>query len=102
MRSPTSNPDSLRMALSLAYGAIGRVIKRRSLFLIGRTRIHLDDVEKLGQFLELEVMLDDDESVDAGMDEARKLMKDLEIEPSRLVERAYIDLIGAQEGRLRG
>src|SRR5205085_2527184 len=57
LRSPTSAPDELRESLALAYGAVGRVKKRRTLFLVGRTRVHLDQVEALGEFLELEVVL---------------------------------------------
>ncbi len=60
--SPTSSPDTLRDALGLAYGVIGRVRKQRLLFMAGRTRIHLDRVEGLGEFLELEVVLRDGES----------------------------------------
>ena len=45
--APTSTPDVLRDTLSLAYGQVGRVRKRRTLFLSGRTRIHLDRVEGL-------------------------------------------------------
>src|SRR5260221_4636980 len=52
--SATASPDSLREALSLAYGQAGRVRKQRTLFMAGRTRIHLDRVEGLGDFLELE------------------------------------------------
>ena len=48
VRSPSPVPDSLREALTLAYGACGRVRKRRTLYMVGRTRVHLDDVEGLG------------------------------------------------------
>ncbi len=51
VRSPTAAPDSLREALELAYGSVGRVIKHRTLFLVGRTRVHLDRVQELGDFL---------------------------------------------------
>jgi predicted adenylyl cyclase CyaB len=97
LRSPTSSPETLREALSLAYGAMGRVLKRRTLFLIGRTRVHLDRVEGLGHFLELEVVLGENESVDAGVKEARDITERLGIEPSQLVEGAYVDLL-AQKG----
>lgn len=49
--SPTRDPDVLRMSLSLAYGQVGRVRKTRTLFIVGRTSIHLDRVEGLGSFL---------------------------------------------------
>jgi adenylate cyclase class IV len=93
LRSPTTDPQSLRESLSLAYGEAGRVKKHRVLFLAGRTRVHLDRVENLGQFLELEVVLADDENSDAGIREAHALMEKLHVKPSQLIEDAYIDLL---------
>ena len=74
LRSPTREPDTLRESLTLAYGEAGRVRKHRTLFLAGRTRIHLDRVEGLGDFLELEVVLRENEASDAGVREAHELM----------------------------
>lgn len=96
LRSPTSAPEAMRDALSLAYGAIGRVRKHRTLFLAGRTRIHLDRIEGLGHFLELEVVLADDESSDAGIREAHSVMQKLGIQTSQLIEGAYLDLHARQ------
>jgi predicted adenylyl cyclase CyaB len=93
LRSPTSSPDSLRESLSLAYGQVGRVRKHRVLFLVGRTRVHLDKVDQLGHFLELEVVLADDEPSDAGVQEARELMELLDIKQYHLIEDAYVDLL---------
>ena len=93
LRSPTSAPETLRELLSLAYGQTGRVQKHRTVFLIGRTRVHLDRVAELGHFLELEVMLDEHEPSEAGVREAHELMARLGVEPSQLVEGAYVDLL---------
>jgi predicted adenylyl cyclase CyaB len=93
VRTPTAAPDSLRETLALAYGEVGRVRKRRTLFLAGRTRIHLDIVENLGHFLELEVVLREDESTEAGVREAEELMQRLGVQPSQLIDRAYVDLL---------
>jgi predicted adenylyl cyclase CyaB len=93
VRTPTRSPDSLRDALTLAYGEVGRVRKRRVLFMVGRTRIHLDEVEGLGDFLELEVVLRENESTDAGVREAEALMARLQVQPSQLIDRAYVDLL---------
>ena len=91
--SPTSSPDTLREALTLAYGQAGRVRKRRTLFLAGRTRIHLDRVENLGDFLELEVVMADGAPAETGVAVAHDLLAKLDVAPSRLIERAYVDLL---------
>jgi predicted adenylyl cyclase CyaB len=83
----------LREVLSHAFGQCGRIQKRRTLFLVGPTRIHLDQVNGLGEFLELEVVLKDGDSLEAGVTEAHALMKRLAIEPSQLIEGAYVDLL---------
>lgn len=96
VRSPTQSPDSLRDVLTLAYGMAGRVIKHRTLFLVGRTRIHLDRVQGLGDFLELEVVLNDDEPSAVGEREAQGLLVQLGIAPDQLVSSAYVDLLNTQ------
>jgi predicted adenylyl cyclase CyaB len=93
VRTPTAAPDSLREALTLAYGAVGRVRKHRTLFLAGRTRIHLDAVEDLGDFLELEVVLHEGEPLENGVREAQRLMQQLGVTPSQLIDQAYVDLL---------
>jgi len=96
LRSSTSTPEVLRESLSLAYGQAGRVVKHRTLFLVGRTRVHLDRVEGLGHFLELEVVLGENEPSEAGVREAHGLMSRLGIEPQQLVEGAYVELFGGE------
>ena len=91
--SPTASPDTLREALTLAHGQAGRVRKQRTLFLVGRTRVHLDRVDGLGDLMELEVVLGDDEPAEAGVAEAHALMARLGVDPGRLVEGAYVDLL---------
>lgn len=90
--SPTTAPDVLRESLSLGYGQIGRVRKHRTLFMIGRTRVHLDMVEGLGHFLELEVVLTEGESSETGILVANDLLNKIGIASSQLIEGAYIDL----------
>ena len=97
VRTPTAAPDSLRETLALAFGVVGRVRKNRTLFIAGRTRIHLDIVENLGHFLELEVVLREDESTDVGVREAHELMQGLGVAPSQLVDRAYVDLLASSK-----
>jgi predicted adenylyl cyclase CyaB len=91
--SPTTSPDTLRHALTLAHGQAGRVRKHRVLFLVGRTRVHLDRVAGLGDFMELEVVLADGETLEAGVREAHDLRERLGILQSSLIEGAYVDLL---------
>lgn len=95
----THEPDALRAALTLAYGAAGRVKKTRTLLIAGQTRIHLDDVEGLGHFMELEVVLRDDQTPEDGEAIAHELMARLGVGPDALIDRAYVDLILAKERR---
>jgi len=90
----TDSPDALRETLSLAYGQSGRVKKHRTLFTFGRTRIHLDSVEGLGDYMELEVMMADGEACEAGKQEAYEIMARLGVQKSQLVGAAYVDLLG--------
>ncbi len=81
----------------MSNGQEGRVVKHRTLFLVGRTRVHLDRVQGLGDFMELEVVLADGEDAEAGMREAHALMARLGIAPEALVQGAYHDLLRAIE-----
>lgn len=97
VRSPTTSPGTLRQTLTLAYGQAGRVRKQRTLFLTGRTRIHLDRVEGLGDFLELEVVLAEDEPTEAGNAIADELLARLGIASGQLLATAYVDLLADRQ-----
>lgn len=89
----TSEPDKLCGMLGEALGVRGVVRKRRTLYMCGQTRIHLDEVEGLGDFLELEVVLSDEQSVADGTAVAVSVMADLGIADEDLLDVAYIDMI---------
>ena len=91
--SHTSDPANLKRVLELAYGIRGMVRKTRYLYLVGQTRVHLDDVEELGQFMELEVVLTEGQSNAEGQTIAEGLMARLGVEKTDLLEGAYMDLL---------
>jgi predicted adenylyl cyclase CyaB len=95
----TSSPGTLRDLLARALGSAGRVRKERRLYLVDRTRIHLDQVEGLGSFVELEVVLVDGESAEQGVEVAHRIMKSLGITESQLVRGAYVDLLAGSATR---
>lgn len=94
--SETHDPDSLRETLTLAYGATGRVIKQRTLFMLGHTRLHLDRVKGLGDYLEFEVVLGENDTPEQGIAIAEELLERLEIDRQELVDQAYVDLLNAK------
>lgn len=67
------------------------------MFLVGKARVHLDEVEGLGCFAELEVVLDDADTVEIGRAIAAELMAALSISVSDLISGAYIDLLEASQ-----
>jgi len=69
------------------------VKKTRYLYLVGQTRVHLDDVEGLGQFMELEVVMREGQSDAEGQAIAEELMSRLRVERGDLIEGAYMDLL---------
>lgn len=89
----SSEPENLKRVLEPAYGIRGIVRKTRYLYLVGQTRVHLDDVEGLGQFMELEVVLGEGQSDAEGQAIAQGLMAELGVESGDLLEGAYMDLL---------
>jgi adenylate cyclase len=91
--APVEEPASLAEALTGALGVRGVVRKQRTLYRIGQTRVHLDEVEGLGTYLELEVVLAPEQSPADGDEIAGDLMRRLGIPAASLVAEAYVDLL---------
>jgi adenylate cyclase class IV len=94
-RCACRNAAALADALTAVLPLAGVVKKQREVFLAGRTRIHLDRVDGLGAFVELEVVLAPGEPPGPGEAEARDLLAALGIPDSSLVAGAYLDLLQA-------
>lgn len=87
-------------ALTAALGVAGVVRKRREVFLIDNVRIHLDEVDGLGDFLEMEAVIstsDEDEQATARLD---VLMREFGILPENLLAGAYVDMLADIVGRI--
>ena len=96
VRASTSDAAALREALSRAHAVIGRVRKTRLLLLVGQTRIHLDRFESLGDFIELEVVLRDEQSEAEGSAIAEALLARLDIADQQREAGSYLDLLTAR------
>ena len=91
--SETLEPKEMRTVLEKALGIRGIVRKQRWLYRVGNTRIHLDEVEGLGSFMELEVVLSRGQNKEEGEQTAVELMARLGIADQYLIEGAYLDLL---------
>ena len=92
----TAEPWTLLEILTRTVGTSGVVRKRRSLYLVGQTRIHIDHVDGLGEYLELEVVLAPGQSDAEGQNIAMELLGHFSIDRSQCVAVAYVDLLRAK------
>lgn len=89
-------PAPMRELLERALEGAGRVVKQRWLLHVGQTRIHLDRVAGLGDFMELEVVLREDQSQDEGTAIAEGLMRELGLARAERIAGAYVDLLAGR------
>ena len=94
VRAPAGDAALTREALHAALGTTVIVSKRRRLFVWEAVRIHLDDVEGLGTFVELEALVGPDFG-DEGTARRKvdRLRSELAIADDALVSVAYSDLL---------
>ncbi|XP_011694777.1 PREDICTED: uncharacterized protein LOC105454108 [Wasmannia auropunctata] len=88
--------ESMEDILSRSIGVLGVVKKTRLLFIVGQTRVHIDKVDGLGNFVELEVVLQKDQDIKTAQKIADNLMEALLIKEDDLIAEAYIDLLNSK------
>ncbi|HZW81330.1 MAG TPA: class IV adenylate cyclase [Candidatus Deferrimicrobiaceae bacterium] len=94
----TPDPQILNEILTATLGKAGVVKKTRILYLIGQTRVHIDEVQGLGDFLELEVVLCPGQSELEGEKIAAALLAEFGISQNELIAEAYVDLLARHAG----
>jgi homotetrameric cytidine deaminase len=102
LRVPVADVAPLQEALEAAYGTLVSVAKRRHLLIWEGVRIHLDEVDGLGTFLELEAVAGPDSDLTVEHDRVERLRAELGIEDENLIATSYADLLleatGGPEG----
>jgi predicted adenylyl cyclase CyaB len=91
---PVADAEAMRAVLGAALGIRGVVAKRRRIFHWHNVRIQLDEVARLGTFVELEAVLaagDDEDTARRRLDE---LCHALKIAPTDHIAPSYADLLG--------
>jgi adenylate cyclase class 2 len=90
---PVADPASLRAILAAALGTLAEVRKQRTLMLRRNVRLHLDRVEGLGTFGEIEAVLAAGESPERYRAEVGEILAALEISPDSLIKESYFELM---------
>lgn len=91
---PIAEGELLRAALTAALGVRGHVHKQRDIYLWHNVRIHLDEVEGLGSFVEFEAVLGPSDDLQTAHDRLTALSDRLGIAPADRLSHAYADLLG--------
>jgi homotetrameric cytidine deaminase len=93
LRVPVADPQALRVALDASNGTLVTVSKRRRLLLWEGVRIHLDEVEGLGSFVELEAVAEEGSDLSAEREKVERLRGELRIANADVVAVGYSDLL---------
>lgn len=91
---PVIEPQALVAALGAALGIRGAVVKRRELWMWHNVRIHLDEVEGLGSFVEFEAVMLPGETDAEAHARLAALQATLGLADASVVPVAYADLLG--------
>jgi adenylate cyclase class IV len=93
---PVPDPTSLEEVLALALPVLGTVEKTRELLRWRHTRIHLDRVNGLGSFLELETVTGEID-LDEARREADEAISTLGLDRAAFLDRPYLELLADRE-----
>jgi len=88
------DPEALRVALTAALGVRGEVRKRRTIHHYHNVRIHLDDVDGLGRFIEFEAVLSATDGEEISRQRLAELGRALGLEAVQDQAGSYADLLG--------
>lgn len=96
---PAAESGLLREVLEKTLGILTIVRKRREIYFLGNIKFHLDRVEGLGDFAEIEVMdMEGSGDCEGLQRQCEEFMKRFGIEREDLLERSYSDML-LEKGR---
>ena len=89
-----ADPGEMKEELAQTLGVRGEVRKRRELWLWENVRIHLDEVEELGTFLEFEAVITSDAEAVRSPERLGRLIAAVGIREEDRIAGSYSDLLG--------
>lgn len=87
-----ADADSMRRVLEASLGVLAEVRKERTLLMRRNIRLHLDRVEGLGEFGEIEAVLADGDSVESMRSEVDELLRALGVAHGDLIAVSYFEM----------
>ena len=90
---PVPRPAAILEALDAGLGIQVVVRKTRHLYLLDNVRIHLDEVDRLGSFLEFEAVLDQGQGEAIGYAQLQELQREFGIAAEAIIGASYSDLL---------
>ncbi|WP_293389963.1 class IV adenylate cyclase [Nevskia sp.] len=89
---PVPDPEAMRSLLAGTLGVLATVAKRRTLLLCRNVRLHLDEVDGLGFFGEIEAVVPDDGDPEAERAFVDTTLAALGVSRAELIEGSYFEL----------
>lgn len=88
------DPQALREALTLSCGIKTVVRKSRQIYYLANVKFHIDEVEQLGSFMEIEAFNNDGQLSVARLEEQCSFyMNELRVTGADLLDRSYSDML---------
>lgn len=98
LRVAVSDPAGLLAALTAALGIRCVVAKQREIYFHHQVRIHLDQVDSLGEFIEFEAVLDSLDQLAEGEEIVASLQQQFDIAAGDLLSGSYGEMMVARAG----
>jgi len=89
------DPENVKSILNQILGTVTVVDKKREVFLIDNVRVHLDEVQNLGSFIEFEAVYEETTPADKDreVEKLHVLMEKFDIKQKYLLDKSYIDYL---------
>ncbi|MCB0534519.1 MAG: class IV adenylate cyclase [Lewinellaceae bacterium] len=92
--APVADPEALLSCLTLALGVLVQVKKRREIYFVDNVKIHLDELDGLGQFVEIEAIAPAPDFSEAKLHgQCAYFMELFQIRPEDILAESYSDLL---------
>jgi len=90
---PIPEPEKTRNVMTQALGAIATVKKTRILMMRDHVRLHLDRVDGLGEFGEIEAVLGEHDDPERSRPAVNELLDVLDVDRKNLIAASYFEML---------